>query len=75
MKNRELLESILNALNKIPNQRNVGKNGESSYELAEKLSKVLNKPSTTTNERPKRIEKCGCKYNNCNCLPYPDWPY
>jgi hypothetical protein len=38
---KELLKSIYHALNMIPNKKNVGKNGESSYELASKLSEVI----------------------------------
>ena len=36
-----LLAKIEYALNKIPNKKNVGPNGESSYELVEELSRYL----------------------------------
>lgn len=40
---KELLETIQYALNAIPNQKNVGKKGESSYDIASALGKILNK--------------------------------
>jgi hypothetical protein len=38
---KELVNSIVQAFNMIPNQRNITSKGESSYDLASKLGKEL----------------------------------